>query len=148
EEDLVARADQRIRRVEAAVLGDALDLKHEWRTRRKGHAPDRAVLEDVAELAARDAAYDAAVGQILEIGRIHAGGPLRHGIEAGPLHAIRIGEKAAEHNEAADHRDVTRLRGRTSKVGEGRGRREVEDLRRDVRLHRDDEVVELSELPI
>jgi len=65
------------------------------------------------------------------------------------LHAVgRRGAEPREHDEAVDHRDVARRRRRAAEIGERRRRGEVEHLRHGVDLRRDDEVVELRELPL
>mgnify|MGYP002715518032 CR=1 FL=1 len=67
EKDALSGPDDRVRRVEALVLRDAIDLEYDRRTRNIGHPPDRLVLKDDPCLAAGDAANDAAIGKVLKV---------------------------------------------------------------------------------
>ena len=87
--------------------------------------------------AAGDAADDAAVGKVLEVGGLDAARPAVGCVEVvqpGPLDPIRCRQQSGEHQEAADHADIGRLRRRAQRVGEGRRRREVEHLQDGVGL--------------
>src|SRR3979490_3388486 len=72
-EYLVPRANERIGGEQAFVFGDAVDLEHVGRADRVDHAADDAILENHAELAAGDAAHDAAVRELLEIAEFTPG---------------------------------------------------------------------------
>ncbi len=140
---------RRIGREHAVAAGNLQDVEHRGRARIEGHAADGGILEyDAVLVAAGDAAGEPAVGQVLIVGLrgdIVPGGGL---VEARPLHPVGKRQQAAEHHEPVDDRHIGGLRRRAPQVGEGGGAGEVEHLRRHVLLHRNDEVVELHELPV
>jgi hypothetical protein len=60
-------ADNRVRREQALILRDAIDLEDERRTRHIRHAPDGLILEDDPGFPAGHAADNAAVGKVLKV---------------------------------------------------------------------------------
>jgi len=101
--------------------------------------------------AARDAAHDSAISEILEVAGIDARGPACRSVEAfqtRPHDAVWQREQPGEHDKAADDRNVGGLRRRAQRVGERRVGREIEDLKHGIRLCRKHKAAGLAELPL
>jgi hypothetical protein len=152
EKNASARLHERVGRQEPEPFGHLRNLENHGRAGDIRHAANDLVLEnDSGLIAAGHAAHNAAVGEVLEIGRIEPGRPASRrveGCEPGPLNAERLRQQSGQHQELPHDADIGGLRRIAERITK-RGRRpDGEHLQERVRLRCEHQVARLREFPL